>query len=163
MAIYMNFNKKKIKGGVTAKGYEGCIAVQSISLGVGRNIHMQSGGMKDREVSRPTISEMNLTMTMSPASAALFKEALAGTEGVEVLIDIVKTGSKEVQKYVQYKLTDTLVSSYSVSNSSEGGPPIENVSLSFAKLEFDGSAADKTNKNQGSMKVGYNLETATPL
>lgn len=162
MAIYVNFNGKKIKGNVTAKGFEDCFEVDSFSFGVGRGISMEAGNIANREATRPSISEITLSKAMDASSGGLFKESVTGVEGVEVVIDIVQTGAKEVQKYAQYKLTDCLISSYSV-NASSGGAPYESISLSFSKIEADLSATDKAHKNSGAMKVGYDLTTATPL
>ncbi len=162
MAVYMNFNSKKPEGNVTAKGYEGWIEVDSFSFGVGRSITMEAGAMSNREASRPSLSEVSVTKSMDAASGGLFKESVTGSEGVTVLIDIVQTGAKSVQKYAQYTLEDCIVSSYSV-GASAGGAPTETISLSFAKIIGDLSHADKTHKNKQNAKVGYDLTTAEPL
>ena len=162
MAIYMNYNDKKIKGNVTTKGYEDWIEVSSFQFGVGRGISMEVGQMANREATRPSVSEVSLGKPMDAASGGLFKESVAGAEGVKVLIHLVQTGAKEIQKYAEYELEGVLVSSYSLS-ASEGGAPFESLSLSFAKLMCDLSNADKDNKNKASMKVGYDLGKGTPL
>lgn len=162
MAIYMNYNDKKIKGNVTAKGYEDWIDISSFQFGVGRGISMEVGGMASREATRPSISEIALSKAMDAASGGLFKESVSGSEGVKVEIHLVQTGATEIQKFAVYELEGCMVSSYSVSGS-EGGAPFENISLSFAKVMMDLSNADKDNKNAASMKVGYDLTIGTPL
>ena len=161
MAIYMNFNNKKIKGNVTAAGYEDWIELDSFSLGSGRGITMEVGNMANREATRPSISEVALTKMMDNASVALFKESLTGVEGVVVQIHIVQTGAKQVEKYAAYELPAVLISSYSV-NASGGSAPHETLSMSYAKLIADLQGADKTNKNGKNMKVGYDLTTGKP-
>ena len=161
MAIYMNFNNKKIKGNVTAAGYEDWIEVDSFQFGVGRGISMDVGNMANREATRPSISEITLTKMLDNASGGLFKESLTGTEGVKVIIHIVQTGAKQVEKFAVYELEDVLISSYSMA-ASGGSAPHESLSLSFAKIIADLQGADKTNKNGQNMKVGYDLTTAKP-
>lgn len=161
MAIYMNFNNKKIKGNVTAAGYEDWIELDSFQFGVGRGISMEVGNMANREATRPSISEITVTKMMDNASGGLFKESLTGTEGVTVQIHIVQTGAKQVEKFAAYELSDVLISSYSISGSG-GGAPVESISLSFSKILADLQGADKANKNASSMKVGYDLTTAKP-
>lgn len=161
MAIYLNYNDKKIKGNVTTQGYEDWIEVDSFSFGVGRGISMEVGNMANREATRPSISEINLSKSMDASSGGMFKESVSGSEGVKVVIHLVQTGSKEIQKYAEYTLENCLVSSYSVSASS-GGAPVESISLSYGKLMSDLSNADKDNKNKASMKVGYDLEKGVP-
>ena len=161
MAIYMNFNNKKIKGNVTAAGYEDWIELDSFQLGVGRGISMDVGNMANREASRPSVSEVSVTKMLDNASGGLFKESLTGVEGVNVQIHIVQTGAKQVEKYAAYEFSDVLISSYSVS-ASGGSAPHEALSLSFSKIIADLQGADKTNKNGQNMKVGYDLTTGKP-
>lgn len=161
MAIYMNYNGKKIKGNVTAVGYEDWIELDSIQFGVGRGISMEVGNMANREATRPSLSEVVVTKMMDNASGGLFKESLTGVEGVVVQIHIVQTGAKQVEKFAAYELSDVLISSYSCSGSG-GGAPHESLSLSYSKIVADLQGADKTNKNGQNMKVGYDLTTAKP-
>ncbi len=161
MAIYMNFNAKKIKGNVTAAGYEDWIELDSMQFGVGRGISMEVGNMANREATRPSLSEIVVTKMMDNASGGLFKESLTGVEGVVVQIHIVQTGAQKVEKFAAYELTDVLISSYSCS-ASGGGAPHESISLSYSKIVADLQGADKTNKNGQNMKVGYDLTTAKP-
>ncbi len=161
MAIYMNFNGLGIKGNVTAAGYENWIELDSFNLGVGRGISMEVGNMANREATRPSLSEVSITKMLDNASGGLFKESLTGVEGVEVIIDIVQTGAKQVEKFASYTFSDALLSSYSV-NASGGSAPYESLSLSFSKVIADLQGADKTNKNGQNMKVGYDLATGKP-
>ncbi|WP_226665381.1 Hcp family type VI secretion system effector [Microbulbifer aggregans] len=162
MAIYMNFNSKAPAGNVTAKGYEDWIEVESFNFGVGRGITMEAGAMANREATRPSLSEITLTKRIDAASGGLFKSSVSGDEGVKVEIHVVQTGANAVEKYAVYSLEDAIISSYSIS-ASAGGPPMESISLSFAKIEADLNHADKTNKNPKNMRVGYDLTTATVL
>ncbi|MFV8783872.1 Hcp family type VI secretion system effector [Microbulbifer sp. SA54] len=162
MAIYMNFNSKAPAGNVTAKGYEDWIEVDSFNFGVGRGISMEAGAMANREATRPSLSEITLTKRIDASSGGLFKSSVSGDEGVKVEIHVVQTGASSVEKYAVYSLEDAIISSYSIS-ASAGGPPMESISLSFAKIEADLNHADKTNKNPKNMRVGYDLTTATVL
>jgi type VI secretion system secreted protein Hcp len=160
MAIYMNFNSKKVKGNVTADGYQDWIELESFSLGVGRGISMDVGNMANREATRPSISEITVTKQLDNASALLFQESLLGTEGVEVSIHIVQTGASKVEKYGSYDLSDVLISSYSV-NANSSSAPFESISLSFSKITVDLQGADKDNKNGTNIKVSYDLAKAS--
>jgi type VI secretion system secreted protein Hcp len=104
---------------------------------------------------------VTLTKMLDNSSGGLFKESLTGTEGVKVIIHIVQTGAKQVEKFAVYELEDVLISSYSMA-ASGGSAPHESLSLSFAKIIADLQGADKTNKNGQNMKVGYDLTTAKP-
>ncbi|TQV66930.1 type VI secretion system tube protein Hcp [Exilibacterium tricleocarpae] len=161
MAIYVKYDGGKLKGNVTAEGYADCFEVDSFQFGCGRGITMEVGNTTNREATRPSISEITLSKQMDASSGSLLKEALGGVVGLPVEVHLVKTGGKKIEKYAQFNLTNCLISSYSV-QASAGGAPYESLSLSFTDIVADLSNADPTNKNKGSMKVGYNLDKGTP-
>jgi type VI secretion system secreted protein Hcp len=160
MAIYCEY--EGIKGNVTADGYKDHIGVDSVQFGVGRGISMEAGNMSNRESTRPSLSEVTLTKVADNSATAIFKEAVTGNAGKKVVIKFVRTGADKVQEYMDYTLEDCLVSSYSMSASSEG-EPMESISLSFSKIMINYSDFDKTNKSGNPQRVGYDLESAKPL
>lgn len=162
MAIYMNFNSLAIKGNVTADNYKDWIEIDNFQLGVGRGISMEVGNMANREATRPSMSEIVVTKPMCNASGGLFKESLAGTDGVTVLIHIVVTSNSGLEKFAAYELSDVLISSYNISGSSSSRPH-ESIGLSYSKIVADLQGADKANKNGSNMKVGYDLTTAKSM
>jgi type VI secretion system secreted protein Hcp len=162
MAIFMNFDDKKVKGNVTADGYDDWIEVTSLQFGVGRGVSMEAGNMSNREATRPSISEMTFSKQMDASSSGLFAQSVAGDSGVKVVFHVCQTGAKKVEKYAEFELEDCIVSSYSMS-ASESGAPYESISLSFSKIMSDLAMTDKTNKNGTPIKVGYDLAKATPL
>jgi len=161
MAIYMNFDKKRIKGNVTAEGYIDLINVHGFSWGVGRGISMEAGAIANREATRPSISEITITKTMDNSTPGIFKESVSGDAGSEVVIEFVQTGAKKIETYMKYILTNCLVSSYSVSADADG-KPVESVCLSYTKVIMDYCAADATNKSGSSNKIGYDLVKGAP-
>lgn len=161
MAIYMNYDKKRIKGNVTAEGYQDLIDLHSFSWGVGRGISMEAGAIANREASRPSISEITISKSMDNSTPGIFKESVSGDSGANVVIEFVQTGAKKIETYMKYILENCLVSSYSVSAGSDG-KPVENISLSFTKVIMDYCAADATNKSGSSNKIGYDLVKGAP-
>lgn len=160
MAIYLEYDG--IKGNVTADGYKDHIAVESVNFAVSRGISMEAGNLSNRESTRPSLSEISITKAADNSVTAIFKEAVTGSAGKKVVIKFVRTGADKVQEYMDYSLENCLVSSYSMSASSEG-EPMENITLSYSKLMINYSDFDKTNKSGNPQRVGYDLETAKPL
>lgn len=160
MAIYILYDG--IKGNVTADGYKDHIAVHSVQFGVGRGISMEAGNLSNRESTRPSLSEVSITKSADNSVTAIFKEAVTGSAGKKVVIKFVRTGADKVQEYMDYTLENCLVSGYSISADAEG-EPIENITLSYAKIMINYSDFDKTNKSGNPQRVGYDLETAKPL
>ena len=160
MAIYLEY--EGIKGNVTADGYADHMRIESIQFGVGRGITMEPGNLANREATRPTISEVTLTKTVDRSAIALFKEAVSGSSGKTVKIKFVQTGADSVTEFMDYELTDCLVSGYSISGSAEGDP-VESITLSFSKVMVNYNDFDSTNKSGSPQRCGYDLKVAKPL
>lgn len=161
MAIYMQYNGDAIKGDVTSEGYQNWIDISSLQFGVGRAISAATGSMSNREVSMPSVSEVVVTKMMDASSALLLKESFAGSEGVSVILAIVRTGKDKPEEVGRISLENVLVSGFSIS--SGGDRPSESISLSFAKIEFDLKGADAANKNGTNVKVGFDLAAGKSL
>ncbi|HVZ09613.1 Hcp family type VI secretion system effector [Rhodopila sp.] len=157
MPIYMNYDSLAIKGDVTAEGYKDWIELNSFQLGVGRGISSPTGASADRESSAPSVSELTVTKAQDAATGKLLTEALQG-EGKKVIIDLVKTESGKLAKYLSYELEDTMISGYSIS--SGGDRPSESLSLNFVKMKCIPQKADKDGKMTAADTVTYDLAQA---
>ncbi len=160
MAIYMKYDG--INGNVTADGFASHIALNSVNFGVGRGISMEAGNMSNREATRPSISEVNITKFADISVTSLFKESVSGSAGKTVVIKFVRTGADKIQEYMNYTLENCLVSGYSISADAEG-EPVENIALSFSKIMISYNDFDAKNKTSNPQRVGYDLAVAKPL
>lgn len=157
MAIYLKFGS--VKGNVTAEGYAGQIAVSSVSFGVSRNVSMEAGNLSNRESAKPTLTEITITKVADNSVAAIFKEALTGSAGQEAVLTFVRTGTDKVQEFMTYKLTNCIVSSYSIS--AEGDQePVENIALSYSAIEVSYKDHDASNKAGNTQRVRYDVKAA---
>lgn len=160
MAIYIEY--EGIQGNVTAEGFADHLKVLSLHFGVGRGISMEPGNMANREATRPSLSEITFTKLADNATTSLFKESVTGAAGKLVKIKFVQTGADAVTEYMDYELEDCLVSGYSISADGESDP-IENITLSFAKIMVNYHDFDKANAGKSPQRVGYDLTVAKPL
>src|ERR1700692_3516392 len=126
MPIYMNYNSLAVKGDVTATGYVGWIELNSFQFGTGRGISSPTGGSADRESSAPSVSEVPVSKAQDSSTGPLLTAALQG-EGGTVVIDFVKPSQGQLVKFMEYTLTNTLISGWSTS--SGGDRPSESISL----------------------------------
>jgi type VI secretion system secreted protein Hcp len=157
MPIYMNYNSLAIKGDVTATGWENWIEVSSFQFGVGRGIASPTGGSADRESSAPSVSEITITKDQDTSTGPMLTAALQG-EGVTVIIDFVKTSQGQLAKYMEYTLTNTLISGFSTS--SGGDRLTESVSLNFTKIQVDPTTIDATGAISNANPVTYDIGLA---
>ena len=149
--------KTEIKGDSTVEKHKDWITIDSMQMGVGRAI-TSSGGGQDRETSNPSFSEVTFSKSMDKASTELMMQATCGKSLEEATIHFIQTGGADAkgQHFLEYILTDPIVSSYSVS--SGGERPSESFSLNFSGFQQqynvfkDGKTAEKGEKK------GWDLE-----
>jgi len=154
MAIYLKWDG--IDGDATHDEHQSWITVESFQWGVGRAIATPVGSTKNREASEPSVAEVTISKQMASDSVYIFQEACTGQVGKEVKIHLVSTGSPG-QTYLEYTLTDTLVSGYSVS--SGGDRPMESVTLNFNKVEMKYIPLESNNESGSPVTKGYDLVT----
>lgn len=154
MPIYMNYDNKSVPGDVTATGWESWIELNSFQFGLGRGIASPTGGSADRESSAPSISEISITKDQDSSTGPLVTAALQG-EGVTVVIDFVKTSQGQLVKYMEYTLTNAMISGWSTS--SGGDRPSESLSLNFTKFEVDPTTIDATGTASNAKPVTYDV------
>ncbi|MGH7068154.1 MAG: Hcp family type VI secretion system effector [Acetobacteraceae bacterium] len=154
MALFMKYGS--IDGDVETKGYEKWIEINSFQWGVGRGLSSPTGSSADREASAPSVSEITVSKQMDKATNKIVEEALGGAMNTEVKIAYATTGKNDVKEFVQYILTNTALSGYSLS--SGGDRPSESLSLNFTKIEikYTSLAVDESG-NPAS--TNYNLAT----
>jgi type VI secretion system secreted protein Hcp len=157
MPIYMNYNSLAIKGDVTASDWQGWIELNSFQFGVGRGIASPTGGSSDRESSAPSVSEISVTKDQDSSTGPLLTAALQG-EGVTVIVDFVKTSQGQLVKYMEYTLTNTMISGWSTS--SGGDRPSESFTLNFTKLQVDPTTIDAAGTITNAEPVTYDVGLA---
>ncbi len=152
-AIFMKYGD--IIGDVQVSGFEDQIACDSFSFSVSRSIGAASSG-SSRDRSDPSFSDITCTKSLDLSSAKLFGQAAFGVTTPEVVISFVESGSKsESLVFLEYKLTNVLVSSYSTQGNADDRPS-ETITLVFDKIEVkfikfvDG-------KKTSEVKEGYDL------
>lgn len=157
MAIYLKY--ASINGSSTAQSHEQWITCDSIQWGGGRAIGTPTGSAKNREASMVSISEVVVSKQQDNSSPELLKRSYVGTDGEDVTVHLTTTSNQGVNTIMELKLTNTLVSGFSVS--SGGDRPSESVSMNFTKIEstFHNQAVEGTEASDP-FTVTYDLATA---
>lgn len=158
MPIYMQI--EGIAGVVTAKGHEKWIEVGSFQWGVGRGISSPVGRGANRESNAPSISEVVVTKLLDETSPLIFTEACIG-ESKKTTFDFVRTDKDKLEVFMQYVLTDCLISGYSLS--SGGDRPNESISINFTKIEMSYTGSDSKHAQKGGVRAGYDISQGTKV
>ena len=161
MAAYLKYGAE-IKGESQAEGHKGSdgwMEINSFQWGCGRGISTPVGASAKREASAPSVSEITVTKQMDSTSPKLAKEALVG-KAVDAEIHLVETGADKLETFLTVKLTNCMISGYSVS--SGGDRPSESLSLNFTKIEYIYQGYDDQHKVDTTKKatVIYDLTAA---
>jgi type VI secretion system secreted protein Hcp len=156
MPIYMKI--EGIDGNVTAAGHEKWIEVSSMNFGCGRSIMSREPGHEsNREASAPSISAVTVSKEMDETTPLLFTQATIG-DAKKVEIHLCRTG-EQLQSFMEYTLSNTLISSYSVSAAGSMHPS-ESLTLNFDKIEMKYNSFDDKHKKKTSVPAGYDMSTA---
>jgi type VI secretion system secreted protein Hcp len=127
------------------------IRLTGVTFGVQRDFSVAGG--TDRRRSAPALSELTLAKALNnDTSPRLLQAFVDRSDFDQVTIKFVRNG----HTYLVAKLTDVLVSGYSLS--SGGSAPTENVTLNFSKIEFKVGRQDT---QPGTVdKAGWDLTAA---
>ncbi|MBS0351036.1 MAG: type VI secretion system tube protein Hcp [Proteobacteria bacterium] len=131
MTMYMLM--PKIPGSTTAKGYEQWIPLFSLSCGVGRKIETAPGKVNDRIHSDALGTEMEILKLIDQSSPLLFSEACGGPAIQEIKIDMCHSSTDGLSMYLQYILSNVLISGYHAHIDTVNGA-YELVTLNYLKI-----------------------------
>ena len=118
---------------------------------------VSSGGARSSE--RCDHQDFSVVKTLDKASPKLNLFCCNGTHITKINVELCRaTGDK--QKYMEYILTDSIVSSVRPGGSSQGGEalPLEEVSFNYGKIEWVYTETDhETGKPKGDVKTNWDL------
>jgi type VI secretion system secreted protein Hcp len=133
------------------------IEILSFSWGANQTASASASSGGARTAERVNLSDFSIVKSLDKASPKLFLHCCNGKHIPDVTLELCRaTGEK--QKYMEYKLTDVIVSSYRPGGASQGGEalPMEEVSFNYAKIEVTYTATDhKTGKSAGDVKANW--------
>jgi type VI secretion system secreted protein Hcp len=155
VAIYMNWDG--VPGDVTTSGFEKWIELTSFQWGVGRGIGSAMSGQASRESSIPSVSEIVVTKRMDGSSPGLWTDSVAGQLNTTVKIAFTTTSQGATTQFLNYELTNTGLSGYSLS--SGGDMPTESLSLNFTKVVWSFTGTDPSVSGTP-VTQGYDLSLA---
>lgn len=158
MALVDYFLKiKGVEGESQDKVHKGEIDLESWSWGETQTgSHVAGGGGGAGKVN---MQDFHFTMRCNKASPKLLLACAQGAHIPSALLTCRKAG-KEQQEYLKITFSDLLVSSYQIGGS--GGAdvlPMDQISLNFAKIEFEYREQKPDGSLGGAIKSWYDLKT----
>lgn len=153
---YMQYGT--IKGDSTSLDHPDWIVLDSFQLGVSVPTTSPTTGAG---AGAPKFSEIVVTKMMDKSSPQLIQQLLQGTPQ-SVTIDLAEPSStsKIPFTYAQYKLTDAVLTGYSVS--SGGDMPSESLSIAFQKISYTYTPKNPDGTIGTPITVTWDLATNSP-
>lgn len=107
---------------------------------------------------RADLSHLACVKQFDKASPKLAQACAAGDHFKSAVLTLCRAGGDK-QPYMEYKLSDVLISSVQVGGSGqgEGGVPTEEVSMAYAKIEMAYTRVGTDGKPAGNVTGGWDL------
>ena len=150
---------KTIPGESTDDKHKDWIEILSFSWGASQPAAggRSSGGAAAAE--RVTVQDLSIVKHLDKSSPKIFSACCKGEHIPEVKLELCRaTGDK--QKYMEYVMSDVLISSFRPGGSSGGGEPLplEEVAFNYGKIELIYTATDhQTGKPLGDVKGSWDV------
>jgi len=159
-AYTMFLNVDGIPGESTDDEHADCIEVLSFNMGVTQSASASSRGGASSE--RADFQDFAIVKLLDKASPKLAIACADGTHISEVILVLRRTGGDKLQ-FMEYKLTDCIVSSVSASGSvmTQGSAtlPFETVTFNYAKIEWTYTQQKRADgSGGGNVAAGWDLE-----
>jgi len=148
-----------IPGESTDDKHKDWIEVLSYHCGVSQPASGSASTGGGRSAERCNHSDFSVVKVLDKATAKLFLACCKGEHIKEVKLELCRAAGDK-QKYMEYKLSDVIVSSVRPGGSAQGGEtlPLEEVSFNFGKIEWGYTETDhKTGKPKGDVKANWDL------
>lgn len=146
-----------VKGESTLEGVEDKIVCLSYSHGVSQPLAWDVGNAK-RTTGRPQHQDMVVTKLFDKASPVLNYNCCIGKafDTAKVTIYQMDEADLKPKKYIEYEMTDAIISSVSVGGG--GGQPTETISINYSKIKWWYTAQDSNSDQQGNLAYEYDLK-----
>jgi type VI secretion system secreted protein Hcp len=114
--------------------HKGEIELESFSWGVAQTGSPGAGG--GGGAGKVQVHDFHFVMTVNKASPKLFLACASG-QHIKQATFVGRKAGKGQQEFLLYKFTDVLISSYQTGGGSGETLPMDQVSLSFARIEME--------------------------
>jgi len=134
--------------------HKGEIDVESWSWGVQSGSPASGAGLGG---GRATFQDLSVAARISKASPSLFLACVTGAHHTTATLSGTRSAGKSVVDYLEYTLSDVLVTSVQHSGS-EAGVPMEQFSLQYGKFEISYAPLTPSGKVGPTGKAGFDVQ-----
>ena len=154
-----------IPGESTDDAHADWIEVQSFSVGITQTTSGSASSGGGASAERADFQDFSIVKALDKASPKLAIACADGTHISEIILELCRAGGDKL-KYMEYKLTDCIVSSWQASGSAEGveALPSEDVFFNYGKIDLTYTQQKRADgSGGGNVAGGWNRETNTKI
>lgn len=159
--IYLNIDG--IEGESTDNMFAKQMEIQAYTFGMRQattSTVSSAGSMAGQKVS---IDELGVTKYLDKASPKLMDACASAKHFKAATLSLRRALKGKQEVYMQYKLSDVIISSVHDAGSGEGGVPTEQIGISFAKIEWQYTVTTDAGGKGGQVSAGWDLATNQPV
>ncbi|MEN3332487.1 MAG: type secretion system secreted protein Hcp [Blastocatellia bacterium] len=162
MAFDAYLKVESIDGECTDSAHEGWIEVLSYSSGVDQPASASASSSGNLSSQRANFHPFTIVKALDKASPKLALGAASGETFPSAILQLCRA-SGDKQAYMEYKLTDVIVSSFRAggNGSSDNTVPTEEVAFNYGKIEWKYTSTKVAGgKAAGNVAAGWDLKTS---
>ncbi|MBI2449784.1 type VI secretion system tube protein Hcp [Candidatus Pacearchaeota archaeon] len=145
-----------IKGESTDDKHKEWIDVLSYGHGMSNTGGTSFGG--GAGAGKANHQDFSIVKKLDKSSPELYLHVNDGKHIQEVIIEVIRKGDKQKQKYMEYKLTDVLITSVQIAGNPNEDRPIEQISLNYAEIEWTYTPQKEDGSLDSPIKTGWNVK-----
>lgn len=161
MAVDMFLKIDGIPGESTDVRHRDEIDVLSYNWGESQPPTASSTG--DTAAVRVTMQDFHFAMRINKASPKLFLACASAAHIRNAVLTVRRSGANPVE-FLKWTLSDVTVASYQTDNNAPAAePPLDQISLGFAKIEVEYSAMKPDGSLDTPIKAGWDVQANRPV
>lgn len=159
MAVDAHLKIDGLEGESATKGFEKQIDVLSWSFGASQTGSMAFGGGGGS--GKVSVGDLEITKRFDKASPKLFESLSTGKHIKEAILTLKKAGGDKSVEYLNFKMTDIIISRVNWGGIGEGEYPTEQVHINFAKIEIVYTEQDAKGVAGPKTRAGFDVKLNT--
>ena len=130
--------------------------IQLMSFTFGATQAGSSGIGGGAGIGKAQFQDLHVTKYVDKATPKLLEALATGKHTAKVVLVCRKAGGEQ-HEYLQWTLSEVLISSLQISGSGSEAIPSESLTMNFSKIEVEYKAQDEKGNLTGVVKAGWNL------
>lgn len=149
-----------VEGESTDAGHKNWIEILSFNHGMSQPASSSASTAGGATAGRVNMQDFSIVKFVDKATAKLAEACCTGKHVPNIKIEVCRAGGDKL-KYMEYKLSDAIVSAVRQGGSSSGSEdiPVEEVSFNFGKIEWTYTQQKRSDgSGGGNVSAGWDLK-----